>query len=966
MNFFEHYIVNESPDNMNGISWVSNNAIPFTISPKFTMWAVNKIVAEKHAYMYKALREFSKEQNNNLHFQQLEEWSTYRFQGDFTDIKSFLQENTGKRSKLLELSRAYNLGILIGRVWRSNNQLSLWNNISDLTHDNLRALESFIYDTLKIDPSNFKYELFAKDKDSNMVHPQQYNIEQLWELVDNGSSNAVDDVDWSNVEDQAHTMVDPNIRKAMMKDKGIKPKAAMGVQARYAKGESFIDTFNKMVIKENPDEWFDNSDAITFILTPSAIIYSTNAGHTHGDIFVMLHCIKRNAKCDYDIAELVIKGSLSNINTGYKKEAWFFRNSFVQHNPDCLLGRVSESSKVVSYWSTPNIKPEQVVQTVKMLKLLNIDPAKMFYEFTTGTTNTGTADDKVLTAAQFRKLYYKHDAAKPTNISTDHIVHNVDPAKKAQALKAMGVKPKAAMGVQARYAQGESTQVSADVLLENPDTIYKTQLSGMIVFIMLKDYMAWSDDKSMTHWDLLDILQQVYLEEAKIEDFDNVYAVGEPPEDFIQYLSRTGDDATIGRGSFLSTFPNNPIGRFGYLGGYPVFSVWNQTSCIDQNYIDMVEFLLQDSYNINLEECTFEFGMQSDKLSWEQVLKKAGVKSKEKPKPAPEPEEIEQVSQIVHNVDPAKKAQALKAMGVKPKAAMGVQARYAQGESFTDFYQTMLQEAPIGDIEFHGDWSPKAKAHGWDKPSQGILTSQAGIQKIRKLWDKTSYDFDLYMVRSAPGKKAFETGEVSLEQLHDTLGINITPKKDHITAIYTNNIGANRVPTTAWTLAHRLGHALLIGNRDYYNRPKHMRLLVKEVYACLSEVAQIAYGVAPNFEKYHYNIATPRPTPNYNKVLMNTAYAIGTFKSARDRNINNLTEFVLEIFAQYIIQGEVKFKRDLPPMLVTSNAWGKPNGPRLQPNIQDDINEILAVKENDLTYTVDNILGANVNKIFIM
>ena len=267
---------------------------------------------------------------------------------------------------------------------------------------------------------------------------------------------------------------------------------------------------------------------------------------------------------------------------------------------------------------------------------------------------------------------------------------------------------------------------------------------------------------------------------------------------------------------------------------------------------------------------------------------------------------------------------------------------------FNQFFKQTLNEAPIADFQRIGEWGDNDKKRGYDKASIGILKSEKGVEKIKKLWNKTEQDFDIYVVRTKEGWKYTEVGEVDFAFIRDKLKLDVPIDGDHITVFYTNNKGSEKVPMTAWTMAHRFGHTLRRGNPEY-------NLLDKLVDAMLSEIASKVYG---RDIKSQYSYSYDRNNNYKDKELIKKelGHALGVFKSARDRNLRNSAEFTNELVAQYIITGKIVFNKEFPRVLPTRFNWGRPDGPwnRLKEEDKEEIMDYIEKMENTFEYQIND------------
>lgn len=259
-----------------------------------------------------------------------------------------------------------------------------------------------------------------------------------------------------------------------------------------------------------------------------------------------------------------------------------------------------------------------------------------------------------------------------------------------------------------------------------------------------------------------------------------------------------------------------------------------------------------------------------------------------------------------------------------------------------------LNEMPITNWQTIGNWGPKDKKYGFGGKDIGILTNAKGVDKIHRSWSNTIYDFELYFVRQSGAKKYLQHGEASKEFVKSAFDLDINPKPDSISVIYTNNIGDNKVPMTGWILAHRLAHS--ISNQFLFEQL--FKLILRDIKEILLEV----YGILiENMFSYR------------DKRLLSFCKAIGTMKSARDMNIDSFYEFVFELISQWIITGHVKFN-PLPRKIATFAAYGRKDhyASRL---VSDDFEiwaENLDMNSRTYAHMIEDLFGGLLNKIFIM
>ena len=246
------------------------------------------------------------------------------------------------------------------------------------------------------------------------------------------------------------------------------------------------------------------------------------------------------------------------------------------------------------------------------------------------------------------------------------------------------------------------------------------------------------------------------------------------------------------------------------------------------------------------------------------------------------------------------------------------------------------------------------------------MTSPRAIEKIKRQWEKTPFDFDIYLVNDPRVNKSKfrEIGLVNMDFVRKKM--KLTPEEipdpdgNTITIIYTSNTGAERYMASGWILAHRLGHAFArnggipaekwnVFRESLRNR---FAAILKEVYGI--DVYSKTYDFAGNAEK--------------DKILKYVAQELGTMKSARDKKMRSWYEFAYELLAQYLLTGKIKFN-PLPQSIITGIAgWGRKktrysqNEEARQAINLEELDSIASEIEADL----EIVLGSSVGKVFVM
>ena len=250
----------------------------------------------------------------------------------------------------------------------------------------------------------------------------------------------------------------------------------------------------------------------------------------------------------------------------------------------------------------------------------------------------------------------------------------------------------------------------------------------------------------------------------------------------------------------------------------------------------------------------------------------------------------------------------------------------------------LLREMPLINMQKIGKWDGGKNRHGYDKQSVAILSSPAGLQKIEQKFNNIeNTDFNLYFVKQPNASQHSEMGVVSAEDVTKLLGLEWSkdipvPKEGETTVIFTANAAADRTPLTAWTIAHRIGHAFAATFRRNM-RDNSIDHYINEINRSISSILNDGYGASRQPRGLIYD---------NDPLVRNLLESIGTFRSARMKKLPRTGEFIYECFAQYLLSnGELKFN-PLPKRLLDSNkkAWGNEIGRgyqlQLDPEDADD------------------------------
>lgn len=281
-----------------------------------------------------------------------------------------------------------------------------------------------------------------------------------------------------------------------------------------------------------------------------------------------------------------------------------------------------------------------------------------------------------------------------------------------------------------------------------------------------------------------------------------------------------------------------------------------------------------------------------------------------------------------------------------------------------------VAEAPLADFEPIGDFNKPGPFRG---PDKRLVPHPVNRLKAEKFFSKTPYDIRLFF-SNIPGTGRYsEYGPMQHDEIVDAFGSHapqiIKGSEDAITIVFVGNKGDAKVPLTPWIMAHRFGHAIRAGVRrdkwsSWIEAEKHFFMtinqLLEEYYGKMSASAS-RYGAGlAGSESMRYDL-----TPEYN-ALFN---AVGTQRSSRSNKIKRPYEFLYELFAQYLKNGEITLN-PLPVSLgYGRQAWGNPTKYmkiKLEYQSETERQDMSNMLARDMGHLFDSVMSEIDGKILVM
>ena len=271
----------------------------------------------------------------------------------------------------------------------------------------------------------------------------------------------------------------------------------------------------------------------------------------------------------------------------------------------------------------------------------------------------------------------------------------------------------------------------------------------------------------------------------------------------------------------------------------------------------------------------------------------------------------------------------------------------------------ILNETPLGTYTAIGGFDKGASYK--DPRDRAALNHPVTIQKVKDMLKNTSVDFDFYFVNKPGLRKFSEKGKVPYDFIvkpyPEGLGLNpnqIEINNNNITVFFVGNTAADKIPMTAWTIIHRVGHVM--------NRTPQFQDYTKWLDNEFDELLKI-YGKSK--ESTRYGNSDYKKLRTFDLAKGRLFNHIGTMRSARDGKLSRrYFEFYYELFVQYLKDGKITFNPLTKNLLVGFGPYGSKSIATTQ-NLEE-AQEKLDMIANTIPYLIEDVLGANTGDIFVM
>lgn len=197
-----------------------------------------------------------------------------------------------------------------------------------------------------------------------------------------------------------------------------------------------------------------------------------------------------------------------------------------------------------------------------------------------------------------------------------------------------------------------------------------------------------------------------------------------------------------------------------------------------------------------------------------------------------------------------------------------------------------ITESPIGDLEFidnRDDTQKKTDTGSFRDSDWKISSNEKWIKKLHNFFSKVPYTFNLYFLNSDYNYRnlVHHMGYIPVSDMKNNKEIPFEIFKNYtngINVIFTNNEGSERFALTPWIAAHRTVHALFEKDIESF------KILTSLFHSLINS--------------------------GYRSLLIDDRLAkLVNFKSAKLKKLTNNQEFIVELFTNYLLTGDVKFNR---------------------------------------------------------
>lgn len=244
----------------------------------------------------------------------------------------------------------------------------------------------------------------------------------------------------------------------------------------------------------------------------------------------------------------------------------------------------------------------------------------------------------------------------------------------------------------------------------------------------------------------------------------------------------------------------------------------------------------------------------------------------------------------------------------------------------------ILSEAPISGWEVSSNFDDREKTmqdrykvdfedrpdkfYHYTKADKAAIRDEGNITRAKLAFEKMPAKINLFFYHhDKPNYDPFlQKGKVDIAWVTRVFGKEAADEikqwfdPDAINVVMTNNRADNHPVSlkSQWMLAHRIAHAVAQGDKpSHTNGNARLNDIVETL---VYDVLTTAYGYDLDFSAYGRNAFSIRDEV-MNILGTELGKALGTFKSARDGTLVQITDWGAEMFTQWMLTGKVTFNK---------------------------------------------------------
>lgn len=235
--------------------------------------------------------------------------------------------------------------------------------------------------------------------------------------------------------------------------------------------------------------------------------------------------------------------------------------------------------------------------------------------------------------------------------------------------------------------------------------------------------------------------------------------------------------------------------------------------------------------------------------------------------------------------------------------------RINTGMKISDLLQIII-EAPLADFGVVDGFKIKSlypeynvRGDGSFRPTDmKAVKNIKWVEKVHDFFKKCPYTFNIYIL-DGPEKYrdlTHKRGITDATTLKQVFGIEPPNAENSINILLTNNEGANRIALTPWILCHRIVHSFFENDKD------DRFALVYTTKDYIAYFTSFLRTISPNMEQ---------------DKLFDTFSKLSNFKSAKNKKLTQVGEYLIELIVEYILTGEIKFNLENKTIKINGNYY---------------------------------------------